>query len=545
MQSLKKFYFSKQKAKVNTYIGGIGGTINTPALLASKLGISESRIKLFKVTGVDVECAIVGENTLSKTSFHNDANVTYFINTSGITFIHGQNASQTTFFNNPKLHTVFLEKCTYFEQIPNGPLVIFRLCPSLKKVYVPNLLNIGLLATRDTSAFLQMQSTPKIYVNPFMSTSNAGAEEGDIAYARSQGASIRYVTNFTPPTQITDLTVGTIYNTAVQLNFTPPTAVNGIDFYEVYVNGRYNNDISTSGGFATGLVANTTQTIEVYAVDMFYNKSSKSNTISVTTANITYTDADAIAYSTASGISTMQQQESVHVLFNGLKSNALYAKIQAGWLFKGATANNQKFNIKNPQDTDAAFRLQFFGTGTYSDLGFQTNGSNAYADTKFIPSANQNVNSNGLTVVVGTNNNVVPADAWEIGGFNSGTQCSILTTKSGNTTFKRQLGLNNATYVVQSGINDAKGIYTGLKILSNLNKFYRNGLIIGSGLGGGTLPTSKIFIGNISVNNAPNASYSSQRIQMAFMHEGLTDAEVVKMHEIIDLSEIIAGRKTW
>ena len=45
MQALKKFYFGKQKAKVNTYIGGIGGTINTPALLASKLGISETLVK--------------------------------------------------------------------------------------------------------------------------------------------------------------------------------------------------------------------------------------------------------------------------------------------------------------------------------------------------------------------------------------------------------------------------------------------------------------------------------------------------------------------
>ena len=38
MQSLKKFYFGKQKVKVpNTYIGGIGGTINTPTATQVKL----------------------------------------------------------------------------------------------------------------------------------------------------------------------------------------------------------------------------------------------------------------------------------------------------------------------------------------------------------------------------------------------------------------------------------------------------------------------------------------------------------------------------
>ena len=85
MQSLKKFYFGKQKAKVNTYIGGIGGTINTPALLASKLGISESRIKLFKVTGVDVECAVIGGSySLPRYAFTSDQSITYYIDIDGL-----------------------------------------------------------------------------------------------------------------------------------------------------------------------------------------------------------------------------------------------------------------------------------------------------------------------------------------------------------------------------------------------------------------------------------------------------------------------------
>ena len=86
MQSLKKFYFGKQKVKVpNTFIGGIGGTINTPALLAAKLGISENRIKLFKVTGVDVECAIIGGSySLPIGAFASDQSITYYIDIDGL-----------------------------------------------------------------------------------------------------------------------------------------------------------------------------------------------------------------------------------------------------------------------------------------------------------------------------------------------------------------------------------------------------------------------------------------------------------------------------
>jgi len=79
MQTLKKFYFGKQKAKVNTYIGGIGGAINTPALLAAKLGIAENRIKRFKVTGLDVECAIIGGSYAIQTNaFKSNIAITYF-----------------------------------------------------------------------------------------------------------------------------------------------------------------------------------------------------------------------------------------------------------------------------------------------------------------------------------------------------------------------------------------------------------------------------------------------------------------------------------
>jgi hypothetical protein len=78
MQTLKKFYFGKQKARVNTYIGGIGTTINTPALLASKLGIAENRIKLFKVTGVDVECAIIGSYNIPVVCWVNNLQITYY-----------------------------------------------------------------------------------------------------------------------------------------------------------------------------------------------------------------------------------------------------------------------------------------------------------------------------------------------------------------------------------------------------------------------------------------------------------------------------------
>lgn len=59
MQALKKFYFGKQKAKVNLRIGNVSSTINTESVLADILGIPVGNIKLFNIIGSDIECAII------------------------------------------------------------------------------------------------------------------------------------------------------------------------------------------------------------------------------------------------------------------------------------------------------------------------------------------------------------------------------------------------------------------------------------------------------------------------------------------------------
>jgi hypothetical protein len=48
-----------------------------------------------------------------------------------------------------------------------------------------------------------------------------------------------------------------------------------------------------------------------------------------------------------------------------------------------SNGSSQKFNLKNPLDQNAAYRLSFGGSWTFSDLGAFTNGGNTYADTSF------------------------------------------------------------------------------------------------------------------------------------------------------------------
>lgn len=93
-------------------------------------------------------------------------------------------------------------------------------------------------------------------------------------------------------------------------------------------------------------------------------------------------DSDAQAFFTAAGITDTTQKSAVNQLVLDLKSYSIWTKMKALYPFVGGTASTHKYNLKDPQDTDAAFRLVFSGGWTHASTGALPNGTNAYADTK-------------------------------------------------------------------------------------------------------------------------------------------------------------------
>jgi hypothetical protein len=558
MQTLKKFYFGKQKFKVNTYIGGIGGTINTPTLLATELGISENRIKLFKITGLDIECSIIGGSYVITGIFSfSNIPITYFYdelglcvgatngrmfeNVSSNPFLYFPNLNPSVEFGrNSSIGEINLSNATSINSFFTKNAI------SVKRFIVPRVINMGSSALNDNiHSYIVSKST--WYVNPFLQTNNAGAEDGDIVYARNQGATIRYVTNFNTPNKILDLSVGQVYNAAIQLNFTPPNSTNAIDFYEVYLNNSIVPfaEIKNSGDMIAGLAPSTNYNIKIVAVDMFYNKSASSNSINITTSNRVATDIDAINYINASA--NTLYQDIIDDAFISLKSNNLYNKIQAFYPFLGTTQAQHKWNAKNPQDTNTSFRLVFSGGGTHSNLGYQCNGTNAYANSFFAVNLNANINSFGATIVCGTNNANSGSDVTEMGSTNpaSATNMFRLAVRQSNTSKLSYFSsYNQANGAFFTNNVDCRGVFTGLRNSISENKLFINKTLKASGTGGGTAPTGGIYIGASNQSSSP-FGYSNQRIQFTAIHEGLTDAEVVALHTIIDNFEEAIGRKTW
>jgi len=304
-------YSNKKGGLPNTYIGGVASTISTPALLASKLAIDVSRITNFSIVGSDIQCKITGSYVIPYRAFR-DMTVAYFTDSDNLVtdiaseaFARVPNPCTLVFKGVVSLTggfiisqsynmTIELENCTTISNGAFGDL-------SNSIVYIPRCVNLG--TTSLNNSVFQYSVKSEIYCHSSLNTSNSGGVEGDLTDAISRGATVRYVTNFTAPNQVTTLVSGTVYDRAVQLNFTTPSSTNAIDYYDCWANGVLKNRITASGQHIRGLTTSTSYAFTIIAVDVFYNKSVVSNSVSVSTNSASYLGFRTIAaYALADGI---------------------------------------------------------------------------------------------------------------------------------------------------------------------------------------------------------------------------------------------------
>ena len=275
----------------NTFIGGVASVINTPALLASKLqnypsgtSFSEFNIANFTIVGNDIKCYIGVDYQIKTIAFRNTqitaSSPTYWQDYSLRCKFIGDSAfyssRNTGLFYFPAVLTIGASQF-YHENYGDADVAD-------RNMYFPNCTNIGNPTVADTQMFGLGNITQKYYANTFLQTNNAGGVDATLAYGiANDNLVVTYILNQTAPNPITDLSVGTVGATTIQVNFTAPTGnTNTIDFYEAYANGIYKNKI-VSGGNITGLTTGTSYEIEVIPRDIYYNGSSSNKVTQITT----------------------------------------------------------------------------------------------------------------------------------------------------------------------------------------------------------------------------------------------------------------------
>jgi hypothetical protein len=98
-------------------------------------------------------------------------------------------------------------------------------------------------------------------------------------------------------------------------------------------------------------------------------------------------DPDALRFLNAAGIKDQRTSQAINNLVVRLKNANLWTRYQIIYPFAGITSATMKWNLKNPQNTNAAYRIVFNGGGTFDSRGYTSDGVNDWANTFLAGSA--------------------------------------------------------------------------------------------------------------------------------------------------------------
>lgn len=253
------------------------------------------------------------------------------------------------------------------------------------------------------------------------------------------------------------------------------------------------------------------------------------------------TDADADAFIAAAGITDTTQKSAIQTLVVDLKAASLWSKLIAIYPIVGGTASTHKWNLKDPRDLDAAFRIVWEGSITHSATGAKGNGG--AGNTFVLP---QDLALNSASLWYYSTENITGTGDIEM-GLNSG----------GNTYLHMALDYNGSSGY--SGVNSSESAITRVtpsnvfmgvnRIVSNEFKAFVNGSVHQTvSTASGALNTTGQNITILSGRWADGvltslAAPSPRECAFAAIGDGLTDTEAADLHTAVTTYQTTLGRE--
>ena len=260
---------------------------------------------------------------------------------------------------------------------------------------------------------------------------------------------------------------------------------------------------------------------------------------------VTY-DIDAQAFITATGITDLTIQNAVTKLVIDLKGYGIWSKMKALYPFVGGTASSHKFNLKDPRDLDAAYRLVFAGGWTHSSTGALPNGTTGYADTKFIISNvyTSTVTNLHVSYYSRTNSANITMLGVQDDTVNNGSQIYLLS--NGSTDI--YAAINTDSTRVTTSATTSQGFYLASRESLSLLKGYKNGSYVGqqTTTQAGYKAQIPIYIGAgnyRSLFNVPDIFYGNKESAFASIGDGLTDTEATAFYNAVQTYQTTLGRQ--
>jgi hypothetical protein len=246
-------------------------------------------------------------------------------------------------------------------------------------------------------------------------------------------------------------------------------------------------------------------------------------------------DPDAQAFITAAAITDPTQQSAINSLVLALKGFSIWTKMKAIYPIVGGTASQHKFNLKDPRDLNAAFRLTYATGVNHSATGMVGNGTTGLANTQLQPSGNLTQNSTHYSFYSRTNVNLTQIEM----GVN--LLSNIMEIRTAGITYHRV----NGSALAQHADANSLGFYTGNRTASTVINAWKNGVKIVTGV---TTPSSapttgNIFILALNTGTGTGGNYSTKECAFASIGDGLTDTEAANLYTAVQAFNTTLSRQ--
>jgi hypothetical protein len=250
-------------------------------------------------------------------------------------------------------------------------------------------------------------------------------------------------------------------------------------------------------------------------------------------------DADAVAFfnrvTTAGGTLSTTEKQAVNSLVVALKANSLWTPMKAIYPMVGASAAACAQNLKS-----SSFTGTFTSGWTFASTGVTPNGTSAYMDTNFVPSANLTNNNVSVSQYFRTN---IADQSIDFGCFSSVTSAIYQQTRYTDNKLYGVIQTEFLSEVVHSNLN-SQGFYTLNRTSSSSLKSFKNGVLLGNktNLITGTLPSRSYYISALNKSPSP-ISFSFKESSFASMGDGLTDTEASNFYTAVQAFQTTLSRQ--
>lgn len=253
-------------------------------------------------------------------------------------------------------------------------------------------------------------------------------------------------------------------------------------------------------------------------------------------------DVDALTFISNASITDATQKIAINTLVTDFKTASIWTKMKAIYPFVGGTATTHKWNLKDPRDLDAAYRLVFNGGWTHSSTGALPNGTTGYADTKL--NVNNTLSGGDSHLSYYSRTTAIPGagkDYYMMGAYDlPNARLYGIDVYGASPNVYSSLG--NFIDATNKIITDTKGLFLVKKETNNSQKTIINNTLIDTQTQLVTLkPNYNIGLA-ASINNSGIYGYSTFESSFASIGDGLTDIEATALYTAVQKYQTLLSR---